>query len=415
MSEWKTYKLGEICTDISYGYTESASSEMVGPKFLRITDIQHDFINWNNVPYCPITESNHNKYKLEVGDIVIARTGASTGATAIFKDADIDAVYASYLIRYKIDKSKADPFYIGHLLKSSLWKQHVNSIIGGSGQPGANAKQFASFKIEIPDLPTQKEIASILSSLDDKIELNLQMNQTLEAMAQAIFKEWFVNFNFPGFDGELVDGLPKGWKKITLDEIAKVKNGFAFKGTDFINEGIPVIKIKNVKPNKILLNDLSYVSREVADKANKYLINQNDILITMSGNRMNGTPDTWVGKVALFQRNGEYLLNQRVSVIDLIPDYSHLKYYLTILLSSIEFQNYFISSATSSGGQANISPALIYCTEIILPDLETSKKFYLTIKSFYDKNLENELQIESLTQTRDTLLPKLMSGQLEVV
>ncbi|MBP9039196.1 MAG: restriction endonuclease subunit S, partial [Paludibacteraceae bacterium] len=212
MSEWKKYKLGEICTDISYGYTESASSEMVGPKFLRITDIQHDFINWNNVPYCPITESNHNKYKLEVGDIVIARTGASTGATAIFKDADIDAVFASYLIRYKVDKTIADPFYIGHILRSPYWKSYVASIIGGSAQPGANAKQFAAFEFHLPDLPTQRQIAQILTSLDDKIELNLQMNQTLEAMAQAIFKEWFVNFNFPGFDGELVDGLPKGWR-----------------------------------------------------------------------------------------------------------------------------------------------------------------------------------------------------------
>ena len=310
----------------------------------------------------------------------------------------------------------SDNDFVYYLSRSEFVKNNaVQMMTGTSGRQRVEKSALEQLEITTPDLPTQRQIAQILSSLDDKIELNLQMNQTLEAMAQAIFKEWFVNFNFPGFNGELVDGLPKGWRKITLDEIAKVKNGFAFKGTDFINEGIPVIKIKNVKPNKILLNDLSYVSREVAEKAIKYLINQNDILITMSGNRMNGTPDTWVGKVALFQRQGEYLLNQRVSVIDLTPDYSHLKYYLTILLSSIEFQNYFISSATSSGGQANISPALIYSTEIILPDLESSQKFYLTIKSFYDKILENELQIESLTQTRDTIIPKLMSGQLEVV
>lgn len=405
MSEWKTYKLGDIA---------ELRKEQIIPNgkeqpYIGLEHIEQQSLRLNGVGSSNSVISN--KFKFYSGDILYGKLRPYF--RKVYKP-KFEGVCSTdiYVIR---NKKLVDKDYLFYLVATEEFTNIANSGSSGTRMPRADWKQLEKSEWQLPDLPTQRQIAQILSSLDDKIELNLQMNQTLEAMAQAIFKEWFVDFNFPGFDGELVDGLPKGWKKITLDEIAKVKNGFAFKGTDFINEGIPVIKIKNVKPNKILLNDLSYVSREVADKANKYLINQDDILITMSGNRMNGTPDTWVGKVALFQRNGEYLLNQRVSVIDLIPDYSHLKYYLTILLSSIEFQNYFISSATSSGGQANISPALIYCTEIILPDLETSKKFYLTIKSFYDKNLENELQIESLTQTRDTLLPKLMSGNIEVM
>ncbi len=177
MKGWRTYKLAELCEDISYGYTESATQENIGPKFLRITDIQNYFINWSTVPYCPITKENHVRYKLEVGDIVIARTGATTGVTSIFKDSNVDAVYASYLIRYKINKKVADPFYIGHLLKSQLWQSHVGSIIGGSAQPGANAKQFGAFEFQLPELKTQSQITSILSSLDNKIELNLQMNK----------------------------------------------------------------------------------------------------------------------------------------------------------------------------------------------------------------------------------------------
>ncbi len=101
MNERKTYKLGKICSDIAYCYTESATQEKVGPKFLRITDIQYNFINWNNLPYCPISKENHKKYKLESGNIVIASTGTSIGATSIFKDENINAVFASYLIRYK--------------------------------------------------------------------------------------------------------------------------------------------------------------------------------------------------------------------------------------------------------------------------------------------------------------------------
>ncbi len=414
MSELKKYKLGDIAQIIGGGTPSTTKEEYWNGEIGWLTprDLTGYSFKYISKGERNITEEGlkNSSARLMPKGTVLMTSRAPIGYLAVTGDKlCTNQGFKSFIV----DEDKINNEYLYYLLRCNI--DRIKSLGTGSTFAEVSASILKSFEIEIPDLPNQRQIAQILSSLDDKIELNLQMNQTLEAMAQAIFKEWFVNFNFPGFNGELVDGLPKGWRKITLDEIAKVKNGFAFKGTDFINEGIPVIKIKNVKPNKILLNDLSYVSREVAEKAIKYLINQNDILITMSGNRMNGTPDTWVGKVALFQRQGEYLLNQRVSVIDLTPDYSHLKYYLTILLSSIEFQNYFISSATSSGGQANISPALIYSTEIILPDLETSQKFYLTIKSFYDKILENELQIESLTQTRDTLIPKLMSGQLEVV
>ena len=420
MSELKKYKLGDL--GFFFGGVTSIKKEDYGhgTPFLPYKNVyKNSKVNVNELELMNVRPLDLERRNGVYGDIFFtasSETPDEVAMSSVLLDEVENLTFNGFCKRFRLnDFNTLLPEYARYLFRDVSFRREVYQLATGDIRFNISQESLANIEIEIPDLPTQRQIAQILSSLDDKIELNLQMNQTLEAMAQAIFKEWFVNFNFPGFDGELVDGLPKGWRKITLDEIAKVKNGFAFKGTDFINEGVPVIKIKNVKPNKILLNDLSYVSREVADKAIKYLINQDDILISMSGNRMNGTPDTWVGKVALFQRQGEYLLNQRVSVIDLTPDYSHLKYYLTILLSSIEFQNYFISSATSSGGQANISPALIYSTEIILPDLETSQKYYLTIKSFYDKILENELQIESLTQTRDTLLPKLMSGQLEVV
>lgn len=403
MSEWKTYKLGEICTDISYGYTESASSEMVGPKFLRITDIQHDFINWNNVPYCPITESNHNKYKLEVGDIVIARTGASTGATAIFKDADIDAVYASYLIRYKIDKSKADPFYIGHLLKSPLWKQHVNSIIGGSGQPGANAKQFASFKIEIPDLPTQKEIAQILTSLDDKIELNLQMNQTLETMAQAIFKEWFVNFNFPGFNGEFVDGLPKGWKYKTIKELGRVITGNtpSSKNPELFGEITPFVTPTDFKNfGKLIIGANRFLSDAGRVAMKTKLLPKNSIIATCIGSDM--------GKIAI--NAIECVTNQQINSI--IPNDTSLVDYLYYDL--VYKYDYLRNIATGGSTMPIINKSRFEEIEILTPNSDLLIAFQSLMDSFNSRIEENIRQSQSLTQTRDTLLPKLMSGQLEV-
>jgi len=408
MSEWKTYKLGDICEDISYGYTESASWENVGPKFLRITDIQNDFINWNNVPYCPITKENHVKYRLEVGDIVIVRTGASTGVTTVFKDKDIDAVYASYLIRYRIDRTKADPFYIGHILKSILWKSHVNSIIGGSAQPGANAnaKQFAAFEFLLSDLQTQSQIASILSSLDDKIELNLQMNQTLEAMAQAIFKEWFVNFNFPGFDGELADGLPKGWRNCSIGEVIYVQNGFAFKSGDFLDEGINgVIKIKNISNNAVDIVNVQFVPEEIASKVdNRFKVRSGDLLIAMTGAE--------VGKVGFVPNTDKNLwLNQRVGSFKEKVKYA--KWFTYLILSSKEYRNVLLSSASGSA-QPNISASQIERVEVLMPAHNLIESFGELVNPIFEKMLENFNQNQSLTYTRNSLLPKLMSGKIEI-
>src|SRR4051812_16434357 len=112
--EWKSTTLGEISKDIAYGYTESASKKEIGPKFLRITDIVGG-LNWETVPYCKISDANFKKYKLEKDDIVVARTGATTGAVEIIKESR-KAVFASYLIRYKIDRAYADPSYVGYIL-----------------------------------------------------------------------------------------------------------------------------------------------------------------------------------------------------------------------------------------------------------------------------------------------------------
>ena len=378
MSKWKTYRLGEICSDISYGYTESASLETVGPKFLRITDIQYDFISWDKVPYCPISKENYKKYKLEIGDIVIARTGASTGATAIFKDEGIDAVFASYLIRYKIDKEIAYPFYIGQLLKSALWRSYVTSIIGGSAQPGANAKQFADFEFPLPDLATQTAIAQILTSLDDKIELNLQMNQTLEAMAQALFKEWFVNFKFPDFDGELVNGLPKDWKTAKLSSVCEIKYGKDHKHLG--NGDIPV-----------------YGSGGIMRFADKALFEKESILIPRKGTLSN-----------LFYVSKPFW-SVDTMFYTIIKDES-IRKYLFYLLKTLNLASMNVGSAVPS-----LTTEVLNKIDIIIPKKEVLIDFEETISTFYSKMEENINQINSLTQTRDTLLPKLMRGQIELV
>jgi len=127
MSEWKEVTLVGISSNVQYGYTESANSKPIGPKFLRITDIRNYFVDWDTVPYCPISSTNHQKYSLKKGDICIARTGATTGISTVIKQ-DVNAVFASYLVRFQIDQKIANPFFVGYSLKSQSYQDYISRL-----------------------------------------------------------------------------------------------------------------------------------------------------------------------------------------------------------------------------------------------------------------------------------------------
>ena len=146
---WRNGVLGEVC-ETQYGYTETATQQIVGPKFLRITDVVNDSIDWSKVPYCPISEKELKKYKLGLGDIVVSRTGANIGWAKQIKGDIPDSVFASFLIRIKA-KDADMQWMIGHLVESSDFKAFVAANQQGSAQPQANANILVEFPLIIPD------------------------------------------------------------------------------------------------------------------------------------------------------------------------------------------------------------------------------------------------------------------------
>ncbi len=298
--------------------------------------------------------------------------------------------------------------YLYYLLKS----MDLASMNVGSAVPSLTTEVLNKVEISLPALPTQKEIAQILSSLDDKIELNLQMNQTLEAMAQAIFKEWFVNFNFPDFDGELVDGLPKGWRKVKLSELIAIKHGYAFKGeffSDFEEDNILLTPGNFKIGGGFNSAKFKYYNGEIPQD---YILQRNDLVVTMTD--LSKAGDT-LGYSALVPTiEGKILLhNQRIGKV-LFNSELPLKYFLYWTMRQDSYRHFVLGSATGSTVK-HTSPSRICDYEIVLPQEFILPEFETLIKSLSDKQQENEMQIYKLTQTRDTLLPKLMSGQLEVV
>ena len=244
-AEWRAINaplmsLAEIAESIHYGYTASASQEPIGPKFLRITDIVAPQIDWETVPYCKIEETSMDKYRLRPGDIVIARTGATVGYAKLIRD-DRSSIFASYLVRIRIDTAKADPGYVGRVVESSFYKRFVLSNVGGAAQPNANARVLSSFRLPIPPQAFQARIASVLSAYDDLIENNHRRIRLLEQAGSMLYEEWFVRLRFPGYEGTtVINGVPEGWRRTTIGEIAPFKYGKGLRQADRVQGQYPV-------------------------------------------------------------------------------------------------------------------------------------------------------------------------------
>lgn len=393
MGEWKEYKLKDICTDISYGYTASASDEPIGPKFLRITDIVKERINWETVPFCKIDKEFIPKYQLRLGDIVIARTGATTGYNAIIKH-NHNAIFASYLIRYRVDEKIAHPSFIGFLLKSYEWNGFVDNIIGGSAQPGANAQQFADFEFILPPLSEQRTIASILSSLDDKIDLLHRQNQTLEALAETLFRQWFV------------EKADEGWEMGKLGDILEIiESGSRPKGgiDPDLKEGIPSIGAESINGlGHFDFSKTKYVTHEFFESMRRGRIRGYDVLIYKDG--------AYIGRKGMFGNGFPYdvcTVNEHVFILRTNEKANQC--FLYFLLKQDELEQLNANSA-----QPGLNQESMRSLEIAIPPKNLIDDFETIAKAWIDKIFFNCIQIRTLTQLRDSLLPRLMSGEVRV-
>ena len=167
---WERKPLAELCKSVNYGYTASADKEVVGPKFLRITDIVPDHIDWSAVPHCPIEDERLDKFRLREGDIVIARTGATVGYAKRLHKRHPDAVFASYLVRLRL-KPEVNNLMVGVFVESAEYKGYIQSRVGGAAQPNANAKVLAGAEILVPPPRIQRDFHEIAEPLIDQREI----------------------------------------------------------------------------------------------------------------------------------------------------------------------------------------------------------------------------------------------------
>lgn len=286
----------------------------------------------------------------------------------------------------------------------------ISGYVTGSAQPKLNQANLLKIPIKIPvNLSDQRRIAGILSALDSKIENNNKINANLEAQAQALFKSWFVDFT-PFKDQSFVDSelgpIPQGWKVGKLGDYCEVKSGYAFKSSWWTNKGYKIIKIKNISENgDINLNDCSCVLPENCDKAKNFIANTGDIVIAMTG--------ATIGKFNIIPKIDEkYYINQRVGKFFLGEKPIEKVPYIYCFLKQENISTQIIQKGQGSA-QPNISGADIESIPMLTP-MSIILKYNKMCQPLFEKILSNRLESKKLSALRDTLLPKLMSGEIKL-
>lgn len=405
--EWKEVRLGEVA-DVQTGpFGSQLHKENYVNKGTPIVTVEHLGNKWFTSQNLPMVSDEDKlrlaKYCSQEGDVIFSRVGSVDRCSFVSKE-NSGWLFSGRCLRVR-PRSGINPEYLYYFLTNEGTKQYIRNIAVGATMPSINTKLLNEVPITIPSIADQHRIASILSSLDRKIELNNKINADLEEMAQAIFKNWFVDFE-PFKDGKFVDSelgmIPEGWKVGNIGDIVEFQNGFAFSSNDFSEYGeYKIITIKSVQDGCLLSEGSSKIS-EYPTKMPAYCkLQSGDILLSLTGN---------VGRCCLVTEP-HLLLNQRVAKIKAKESFDNSFSYALFRLKETKELLISISRGTA---QANLSPVEASKLPMVIPSEDVRKKFSMFSDSIMDKIISIHIENSRLSLLRDTLLPRLISGELEV-
>ena len=417
--DWPKVRLGDVA-NLMTGYpfkSQHYIDDVDAPRLIGGDNIAQGNLRWDSVRRWPRDMTDGlDDYWLEPGDVVLAmdRPWIEAGLKrAAVGPHDVPSLLIQRTSRLR-GTDELDTAFLRYVVGSQSFTQYILNVQTGTAVPHISPAQIRAYSFRLPPKPEQRAIAHILGTLDDKIELNRRRNQTLEAMARALFKDWFVDFGpvraktegrapyLPAdlwqlFPERLDDeGKPEGWSERPLDEIADFLNGLAlqkFPATD-PGDSLPVIKIAELR------NGISAKSdRASRDVPAKYVIKDGDFLFSWSGSLL-----------AKFWTEGDGALNQHLfKVTSASYPIWFVSHWVHHHLE--EFQAIAASKATTMGHiqRGHLKAAMTLC-----PPGEVLEKLGIVVAPLVDQSIHNELESRTLAQLRDTLLPKLISGELRI-
>jgi len=396
---WKTYRLRDLCKKIGSGATPRGGKETYlseGPyALIRSQNVLDFFFSSNGIAFIDEGQANQlNNVELQERDILLNITGDSVARVCQVNKELLPARVNQHVSIVRPDRSRLIPEYLKYFLLNPKFKNYMLGLASVGGTRNALTKgMIEDFEIELPPLRIQRRIADILSALDDKIELNRQTNATLEAIAQAIFKEWFVDFNFPGANGEMVDSelgmIPRGWRAGKFGEII----------TNYDSKRVPLSSRERESRKGIYPY---YGAASILDHIDDFLF---DGVYLLMGE--DGTVITDDEKPVLQYVTGKFWVNNHTHVLQGRGSFSTEFIYLLL-------KNTNIKHIVTGAVQPKINQGNMNNLSTVIPDSETMKLFQEITKPNFAYILEIEQQSTTLSTIRDALLPKLMSGEIEV-
>ena len=378
-----------------------------GIPFLRSQDVEPFRLNMDSVKF--ISEVFHkklNKSSLHPGDVVVVRTGYP--GTACVIPTSLPVANCANLVIVK-PSDRLNSFFLACLFNSTWGRKSVSGSLVGVAQQHFNVTVAKEMIIPLPPRKVQDKIATILSAYDDLIENNLRRIKILEEMAQTLYREWYVKLRFPGHQKvKIVDSplgkIPEGWETKTIGDVCTVIPGYAFKSSDWQKSGVPVVKIKNINSdNTINTDETDCVSEDLLKSTmEKFFLKDGDILIAMTG--------ATAGKIGKLRSRQRMLLNQRVAKIEPHNPYNAFVW-CTIWTEECQARFFRLADGAAqpnmSGHQIEGFPILLPMKALCQDFSEMVNPFLLEIDNLIHRN-------RNLRQTRDLLLPKLISGELDI-
>ncbi len=414
MAKWLEKTLGEVTAFIAKGippkYTEEENENTIrvlNQKCNRNFEISY---NESRIHDCEKKKVPVDKM-LRAGDVLINSTGTGTaGRVAQMVEVPVPTTIDGHMILIR-PSEELDPIYYGYAVKS--FQSQIEGLAEGStGQTEINRRRLQDeVIIRYPnDKLLQKNIGSFLANIDEKIKTNKEINKNLEQQAKALFKSWFVDFE--PFNGT----MPSDWEFVHLEKIADFQNGYAFKSKEFLNEPSPdcyqVFKQGHIARGGGFIPDgtKSWYPKSLVSKLEKYVLKKGDILMAMTDMKDNVAI---LGNTAVMPLDNEYIVNQRVGHLR-ANGYKGVTYpFIYLLTNSTDFLA-DLRSRANSGVQVNLSSSEIKASQTVLPSEEVNNAFSEITFPMFEIIINNQLENQRLAQLRDTLLPKLMSGEIDV-
>lgn len=421
-NSWSMVKLGDYVELLTGFPFKSAqyTDDPIGIRLLRGDNIAQGTLRWDGVKRWATSDiKQFSKYSLELDDVILAmdRPWIEAGLKwAFITKTDLPCLLVQRVARLRGKKGLLTKF-LRYIIADYHFTAYVKGVLTGVNIPHISGSQIQAYQFCLPPIKAQEKIADILSAYDRLIENNTRRIKILEEMAQTLYREWFVNFRFPGHEQtKLVASelglIPEGCKVTNLGKHIQTHKGYAFKSSWYQDSGVKLVKVSDFTDDSVDTSELVCIVEEIAQNYKKHELQVNDIIIQTVGS-WPSNPQSVVGKVIRIPRQAaKSLLNQ--NAVKIIPKGLINQSFLYYLLKSEEFKKYIIGCAQGAASQASITLDSIREFNFLLPPAQLIELFHQVncptwelVNNLRDRNI-------NLRQTRDLLLPKLISGEIDV-